>query len=188
MWLKRCPALPRTSSRSAMKKSAGWRSKCRSSNTASRVRPPRRPTPSRVAGNRRLRGPNTALGLSELFPPPFGGAADSAEGEDVEAVDCAGLGLAGDQRVDQRVRRRFAENAGKGGMAAGERAQRAADAAAYRELCERDDARRAGDADRDGALDPACPQPTDPRLDRRRVEAELRDERHRKTALLGQRQ
>ena len=86
------------------------------------------------------------------------------------------------QRVDQRVGAGFGEDPREGGVAAGERAQRCADAAAHRELGQCRDGGGSGDADPDGADDVLGSQRGDPAEDRCRFEAELGHQRHFETA------
>src|SRR5277367_1585755 len=79
---------------------------------------------------------------SGLSPNPLGGAAQAAEGKEMQAVDRQVCVLFGDQRVDQFVGAGLDQDAGKGGVASAEGVQRGADAAADRKFGECRDARR----------------------------------------------
>src|SRR5262249_14199212 len=72
-----------------------------------------------------------------LFEPgaaPQRGPAQAAEGVKVQSLDLRRWIFAGNKRADQRVWGGAGEDAGDRGLAAGERLQRAADAAADREF------------------------------------------------------
>src|SRR5271154_1340621 len=113
---------------------------------------------------------------------------DAAEGEDVQPFFRYVAMLGRCQRFDQRVGSGFDQNAGKRSLAAAERAQRCANAAAHGEFGECRHAGRAGYADPDRAEYIVVAQRPDPALDRSRIETKLGNQRSLEAALPSKRQ